>query len=315
MRKTVYTLLDADHTAHPFGRTVDIFLITLITLNVTAVVFESMPDVYAAYGPYFDAFEIFSVGVFTIEYALRVWSSIESDDPRFRHPVTGRLKFMMTPLALIDLIVLLPFYLSSFIGVDLRMLRALRLLRAFRLTRYASSMNLLLHVLRNEAPVIAAAMFVLLMMIVVAASITYLAEHSAQPEAFASIPHALWWAVVTMTTIGYGDVVPHTLVGRICASVIGVISVGMVALPAGILASGFNEALHERRRTYGANNGVAWQTRPSDDPAEDRRILQEDLGLDELEASKVINAGFRKISSEQNTPDDDGSGRRVSKFG
>jgi voltage-gated potassium channel len=151
---------------------------------------------------------------------------------------------MLSPLALIDLIVILPFFLGAIIGVDLRMLRALRLLRAFRLTRYANSMNLLLQVLRDEAPIISAALFVLLMLISVAASITYLAEYKAQPEAFGSIPHALWWAVVTMTTIGYGDVVPQTLVGRLCASVIGIISVGMVALPAGILASGFNEALH-----------------------------------------------------------------------
>ena len=131
---------------------------------------------------------------------------------------------MLTPLALIDLIVILPFYVSTLVGVDLRMLRALRLLRVFRLTRYAKSMNFLLQVLRDEGPIISAALFVLLMLISVAASITYLAEHEAQPEAFASIPHTLWWAVVTMTTIGYGDVVPVTLIGRICAAAIGIVN-------------------------------------------------------------------------------------------
>lgn len=330
MRERIFLLLDAGHSEEPLARFVDIFLISLISLNVIAVVFESMPEVYAAYGPWFDAFEIFSVAVFTVEYLVRVWSAVESRNPRYKSPIKGRIRFMLSPLALIDLIVILPFYLSSFIGADLRMLRALRLLRAFRLTRYANSMNLLLQVLRDEGPVISAALFVLLMMISVAASITYLAEHEAQPEAFASIPHALWWAVVTMTTIGYGDVVPQTLIGRICASVIGIISVGMVALPAGILASGFNEALHQRRRKYEQlvdnvlEDGVV-------DADEHHQLhqLQEELGLSQHEAAAILKAGYRKMSHLTEvcgqcgkvivvpSPDDPegGGSARLSKFG
>jgi len=335
MRKTAYLLLDAGHNDTPFAHIVDIFLIVLISLNVTAVVFESMPEVYAAYAPYFDAFEFFSVGVFTIEYLLRVWSIVESDNPRYKSPVKGRFRFMLSPLALIDLIVLLPFYLGSLIGVDLRMLRALRLLRAFRLTRYASSMNLLLQVVRDEGPVIAAALFVLLMMIVVAASITYLAEHAAQPEAFASIPHALWWAVVTMTTIGYGDVVPQTLVGRICAAIIGVISVGMVALPAGIMASGFDEALHKRRQKFENLVDEVLEDGVIDaDEHEELRAMRDELGLTDSEAAKLLKAGYRKITHrtiecpecgtkiilggahEHDTDGGGGSGpKRLSKFG
>ncbi len=297
-RKHVYLLLDAGHEHQErLARAVDVFIISLISLNVVAVIFESMPKVYAAYGPYFDAFEIFSVIVFTIEYLLRVWSAVESDNPRYRDPVTGRFRFMLSPLALLDLIVLLPFYLGGLIGADLRMLRALRLLRAFRLTRYASSMNLLLQVLKNEGPIISAALFVLLMMIVVAASVTYLAEHEAQPEQFASIPHALWWAVVTMTTIGYGDVVPQTLIGRICASIIGVISVGMVALPAGILASGFNEALRDRRIKYEKKVSAVLADGIVDDrEREELRELQEDLGLSAHEAAELLKAGYHKVS-------------------
>jgi len=333
MRKRIFLLLDAGHTEEPLARIVDVFLITLISMNVVAVVFESMPEVYATYGPWFDAFEVFSVVVFTVEYGLRVWSAVESRNPRYKMPIRGRLRFMLSPLALIDLMVILPFFLSSFVGADLRMLRALRLLRAFRLTRYANSMNLLLQVLRDEGPIISAALFVLLMMISVAASVTYLAEHEAQPEAFASIPHALWWAVVTMTTIGYGDVVPQTLIGRICASVIGIISVGMVALPAGILASGFNEALHHRRKKY---------ERLVDDVLEDGVIdadehrelhqLQEELGMTQREAAAILKAGYRKIATQTEicaqcgktimlppAPGDDnttgGGTKRVSKFG
>ncbi len=296
MRHRIFLLLDAGHAEEPLARWVDILLVSLISLNVVAVVFESMPNVYAAYGKWFDAFEVFSVACFTVEYGLRVWSAVESNNPRYKSPIKGRIRFIFSPLALIGLIVLLPFFLGPLIGVDLRMLRALRLLRAFRLTRYAKSMNLLLQVLRDEGPVISAALFVLLMMISVAASITYLAEHKAQPEAFASIPHALWWAVVTMTTIGYGDVVPQTLIGRLCASVIGIISVGMVALPAGILASGFNEALHQRRKKYEhlvdevLEDGVI-----DSDEHRELRQLQDELGMTQHEAAAILKAGYRKI--------------------
>lgn len=333
MRKRLYLMLDAGHTEEPLAHTVDIFIVTLISLNVLAVIVESIPGVYMAHQTYFDAFEIFSVILFSIEYMTRVWVAIESDNPRYKHPVKGRLRFMISPLALIDLIVLLPFFLGPLIGADLRMLRALRLLRAFRLTRYSSSMNLLMQVLRNESSIISAAMFVLLMMIVVAASVTYLAEHEAQPEAFASIPHALWWAVITMTTIGYGDVVPQTLIGRLCAAVIGIISVGMVALPAGILASGFNEALRKRRGEFEQlTNKVLSSDAVSHDDEAALRELQEELGLSVHDAAAMLRAGYRKHAhmrakcpdcgatvdfvGHNYSPDGNGAPpRRVSKFG
>jgi voltage-gated potassium channel len=302
MRRKIFLLLDAGHTEEPWARFVDYFLIALITTNVIVVIFESMQEVYDAYSLYFDIFEYFSVFFFTIEYVLRVWSAVESNNPRYKSSFKGRLRFMLSPLTLIDLVVILPFYLGSLLGVDLRMLRALRLLRVFRLTRYAQSMNLLLQVLRDEGPIISAALFVLLMMITVAASVTYLAEHKAQPEAFASIPHALWWAVVTMTTIGYGDVVPQTVIGRLCASVIGIVSVGMVALPAGILASGFNEALHSRRKRYERLVDQVLEDGIIDEQEhKDLRQLQEELGLNAHEAAAILKAGYRKMSSSTET--------------
>ncbi len=335
MRNHIYLLLDAGHHhLTPMARAVDIFIFSLISLNVLAVMIESVPEYYAAYGPYFDAFELFSVAIFTIEYGLRVWSAVESDDPRYKSPFKGRLRFMCSPLAVIDLIVLLPFLLGPLLGADLRVLRALRLLRVFRLTRYASSMRILLQVLRQEGPVISAALFVLLMMIIVAASVAYIAEHKVQPEAFGSIPHALWWAVVTMTTIGYGDVVPQTAMGRIAAAVIGIISVGMVALPAGILASGFNEALHARRREFSAKVNAALADGVVDDTElEHLREVQEKLGLTTHEAAELLKDGYRKhhpghnICPECGTdltahppgggpPDSHGSGKPgITKFG
>jgi len=302
LKLRVFHLLDAGHADTPFSRAFDIGLVVLISLNVLAVIVESVPGVYANYAALFDGFEIFSVTIFSIEYAFRIWSATAHPGIRYQHPLWGRIRYMLTPLVLIDLVVILPFYLGSLIGVDLRVLRALRLMRAFRLTRYASSMNLLLQVLRDEGPVISAALFVLLMLVIVAASITYLAEHETQPEAFASIPHALWWAVVTMTTIGYGDVVPMTLIGRICAAVVAIISVGMVALPAGILASGFNDALHRRNRRFETlvDDVLADGTIDTDERAR-LREMQSELQLSEAQAAAILRAGYRKLTTKIET--------------
>jgi voltage-gated potassium channel len=188
--------------------------------------------------------------VFTIEYAARVWCSVERDDGRYRHPVRGRLRYVLSPLALIDLLAILPFYLTQLLPVDLRFMRVFRLLVIFKLTRYHSSMILLGRVLRSEAGPISAALFILVTLLIAASSFVYLAERDAQPEVFASVPDAMWWAIVTMTTVGYGDMVPVTPLGKFVGGVIAIIGVGMVALPAGMLASGFSEQLHQRRREF-----------------------------------------------------------------
>jgi voltage-gated potassium channel len=196
---------------------------------------------------------------------------------------------MMTPLALVDLIAILPFYLAFLVPVDLRFMRVFRLVLIFKLTRYQASMNLLLRVLRNEAGPIAAAVFVLAMLLVVAASFAWLAEHEAQPEVFAGMLDAMWWAVVTMTTVGYGDMVPVTPFGKLVGGLIAVIGLGMVALPAGLLASGFSAQLHQRQREFGvevdrvlAHGAIS--------PAEGDRIkeLRERLGLTDRQAAEIL---------------------------
>ncbi|MDP7667415.1 MAG: potassium channel family protein, partial [Rhodospirillales bacterium] len=224
-----------------------------------------------------------------IEYAFRVWSATESPDPRFRAPVIGRLRYMISPMAVIDLVAILPFYLAFFVDADLRILRVLRLLRIFKLTRYASSISLLSQVLKEESRSIGVAMFLLLLLLVIAASFTYLAEQHAQPEAFGSIPAAIWWAVITMTTVGYGDVVPVTVLGKILGAILGVIGVGMVALPAGLLASGFMGAVRRRRIEY--EGEVAKALKDGVLTHDEMRVLARSratLGLGDDEAETVL---------------------------
>ena len=232
------------------SRAIDGFLITLIVLNVLAVIFESVPTIEARYSAWFAWFELLSVAIFTLEYIARIWSIVERSEETIAKPWRARLSYVVRPLAVADLLAILPFYLSGFIDADLRMLRALRLLRVLKLSRYSTSISVLLDALRSEARAIAAAVFVLSLLLLVAASFVFLAEHHAQPEAFATIPDALWWTVITMTTVGFGDVVPITPIGKVIGGIIAVIGIGMVALPAGLLAAAFSEQLHERERQF-----------------------------------------------------------------
>lgn len=250
MRRRVYQILEIARPDDRASRRADIFIVLLITLNILALVLESVAEIHERHHALFFWFEVFSVCVFSVEYLLRIWSCVESPEPRFRDPVTGRLHFALSPMALVDLCAILPFYLGMIFTLDLRFLRALRLLRIFKLTRYSTAMSTLLKVLRDEADSFGAAFLILLVIMVIASSGVYLFEHRAQPEAFSNIPEAAWWAVATLTTVGYGDVTPVTAGGKVFGIVIMIIGIGMVALPAGILASAFSEELRQRRSAY-----------------------------------------------------------------
>jgi voltage-gated potassium channel len=225
----------------------DPFIMGLIVLNVVAAVLETVESIQKPYASLFYAFEIFSVAVFSVEYLLRVWSCTEN--PRFKDPVQGRLRFMITPMALIDLFVVLPFYLP-FIIADLRFMRAVRLFRLFRvlkLARYSESLQTFVDVLRLKKEELILMFFAIIILLVVSSSLVYEAEHEAQPEAFASIPAAMWWGIVTLATVGYGDVYPETAWGKLIGSVVVILGIGLFALPTGVLASGFAEVLARRK--------------------------------------------------------------------
>lgn len=222
-------------------------LMVLIVLNVVAVILETVESINAEYGPFFVAFETFSVAVFAIEYILRLW--IAPLDVRYARPVWGRVKYALTPMALIDLIAILPAVLPMFIATDLRIIRALRVMRIFRLLkmpRYVQSLTTLDQVVRSKKEELIVTTTMIAIMLIFAGSLMYLIENEAQPAKFPDIPSALWWGIATLTTVGYGDVFPITPMGRLLGGVIAFLGIGIFALPTGILANGFAE--HIKRK-------------------------------------------------------------------
>ena len=292
LRQQAYALLEEGHSRP--SRLFNGFIMLLILANVAAIVLESMEPVYRAHRGFFDNFETFSVAVFTIEYLLRAWVCIEN--PHYFHPVKGRMRYLVSFMALIDLTAILPFYLSMFTSLDTRFLRVLRLLRVFKLTRHFHSLEILIDVVRTEGAVLGSALFVLLVLAVMAAGGIYAVEHDVQPEAFGTIPSAMWWAVVTLTTVGYGDVVPITAAGKLLALIITMLGVGMAALPAGIIAAGFSREMQKRRAIYQASVREALEDGMIS--AEEQTQLEEirkNLGLNLDDAQSLTRAEFSLI--------------------
>lgn len=248
IKKKIYEILEpTGGERSSIGRFFDIFILSLIFLNILAVVLSTVQSLSKQFHSYFFYFEFFSVIVFTVEYILRIWSC--NVDKKYQHPFTGRVKFSLRPIVLVDLLAILPFYLPMIIPLDLRFIRAIRLLRLFRLFkmgRYSKSLNVLKDVIRNKKEELVLIIFVVLIMLIIFSSLMYFVEKDVQPEAFASIPHAMWWGIITLTTVGYGDVYPITVIGKLLAALISFLGIGMFALPAGILGSGLIEAVQKR---------------------------------------------------------------------
>lgn len=249
-RKRLYEVLELGRLNDPASWLCDQILIVLIVANVAAAIAESMPELLHAHREFFVGFEIFSVAVFTIEYVLRIYSVVESPDAKYQDPVSGRIRYSVSAIALTDLAAILPFFLSSVIGLDLRTLRLLRLLRIFKLAHYFSTLGVLIDVIKTERHAFGAAYFIVVLGLLMAGSGVYVFEHKAQPEAFGSIPASLWWAVVTLTTVGYGDATPITLGGKMFGGFVMMLGVGIVAIPTGILATRFALELQRRRERY-----------------------------------------------------------------
>lgn len=229
------------------SRIFDVFIIIMIILTLITVIAETF-DIPNFWQDIFNKFEIVSVIVFTVEYILRVWTAdlLHSE----LSPLRARLKYITSFMAIIDLLAILPFYLPFFIKIDLRALRALRvirLLRVFKINRYTSALSTIAQVFKNKASQLVSSMLVVGLLMIIASILMYNIESAAQPDKFANAFDALWWAIATLTTVGYGDVYPITVAGKILSIIIAILGIGMVAVPTGIITAGFSEVLDKQK--------------------------------------------------------------------
>lgn len=246
LRQKIYQIIEVGRGDNEASRLFDVGILTLILLNVAAVVMETVPSYAAAYGPQFEAFNIFSVAIFTVEYLLRIWTAVEVPFLRRYSPSKARLKLATTPALIIDLLAILPFYLQTIFGLDLRILRVLRLLRFLKLSRYSPALHTLVRVLSNERRSLLGASLLLVTALLFASSGIYLIESHAQPDKFGSIPDSAWWAIATLTTVGYGDATPITPLGRIFGGFVMVAGLCILALPVAIISAGFAQEVNRR---------------------------------------------------------------------
>jgi voltage-gated potassium channel len=247
LRQATYTVLEEGQIESAASRVVEGLLIVLILANVAAVALETVPFVYLKYRLYFRAFELLSIAAYTIEYTLRVWSSVE--DPRIavRGPIRGRLAFALRPLMVVDFLAFAPSFFVLIIPFDLRILRIFRLLRLVKLARYSQALPALLGVLYTERSALFASFILTLCVMCVSGELMHLAEGGIQPKSFGTMPDSMYWAITTLTTVGYGDETPITPLGKLIAGITMVLGLLLFALPIGILANGFVSDLHRRQ--------------------------------------------------------------------
>ena len=295
-RRAVFRMLETAKEHDLSSKLVDLALITLIAMSVILVVLESLPAFEARFSEQLFWFEVITVAIFTVEYVLRIWSSVERHDNFLDKPFLSRIRYMFSFHLIIDLLAILPFYLLSFglLGaIDLRFLRAVRLLRVLKLTRYSGALNMLVVTFSENGRALAASFLILVTVMLLAASGMYYFERHAQPVAFGSIPASMWWAFSTLTTVGYGDVTPTTVGGKIFGALITVVGIVMVALPTSILASGYSQQLNLRQATYRNRTNVALDDGVlCDDELKDLEELRINLGLSKNSASQILDAGI-----------------------
>jgi len=246
MRVRLHEILDHSVIGDRTGRVVGQLIVLLIIVNLVAVTLESVPDLAARYGGWFESIEIGSLVIFTIEYALRVW--VAADYPPYRHlkPQKARWKFVTSGLGIVDLLAVLPFWFALVLPADFRVFLVFRVVRFLKLARYSPGMSSLLEALYVERRSLFGCFVMLIGATLLSASVMHLIERNAQPDKFGTIPDAMWWAIVTLGTIGYGDVVPVTALGRVVTGITIFVGFIMIALPVGIVASAFAEQIHRR---------------------------------------------------------------------
>ncbi len=300
MKRRVHELLEIDQNGDLQSRWVDTALMLLIVANVAAIVASTEGVVEENAARYLYYFELVSFCIFGVEYLLRVWSCTAND--KYAHPVGGRLRYMFRPLMLADATAVVSFFIILLLpsGLDLGALRVIRLLsRLASLARYSAGMQAVAAVASSRKSELLAVASVIGVLLVLASSLMYIAEHSAQPDKFTSIPSTMWWAVVTITTVGYGDVAPITPLGRLMAGAIALLAIGTFALPAGILGAGFLDQLNRRHphsNTSCPNCGAALRNGGLPHLQTGRQLAPNQMTGDVGQSSRLPNDGAARLS-------------------
>jgi voltage-gated potassium channel Kch len=256
----------------------DTFIVVWVVVSVLAVILESVESIQYLLHLEFIILDTVAVAIFTLEYLMRMYSVVEQ--PGFRKPIIGRIRYAKSASALIDFLAILPFFLEVILHhlIDLRFLRVFRLMRLLKLTRYTGATNTLGIVVKREWPVLTASAFVMLLLVLLTASLGYVFEHESQPDKFENIPQSIYWAVVTLASVGYGDIAPVTPAGRAMTIVLSLLGIGIFAIPAALLSSAFSDQLRIERETLQNElyNMLA-----------DGRISEEERGLIDAEAKRL----------------------------
>ncbi len=245
-RRTLYQVLEEDRGESLGNRIVESVLVALILANVAGFVLETVPSIAAVWSRELRALEIASVAVFSVEYLARLWSAPEIPFLKRLGPWRARLALARRPAMLIDLLAIAPFFLSLLLPLDLRILRVFRLFRFLKFSRYSPAMHTLMRVLTNERRALLGALLLVMIALLFAASGMYLIESEAQPQSFGSIPQSAWWAIVTLTTVGYGDITPITPLGKVFAGIVMLCGLIVLALPIAIISTGFAQEVNRR---------------------------------------------------------------------
>ena len=250
IRKRVFEIIEKAKKGDRSSKVFDIFISCLIITNILAVILGTVKRIGPPLHRFFEIFELISIIFFTVEYVIRIWTCVESE--KYKNVISGRIKYTFSFMALVDLVAILPFYLPFIKGIDLRFVRVLRLLRLFRLFklgRYSKAMITIQEVFKSKKEELTMCLVLISILLIFSSSIKYYAETRVQPEAFSSIPATFWWAVATLTTVGYGDVYPITTLGKILGGVIALLGIGMFALPTGIFGAGFVERIQKDKKS------------------------------------------------------------------
>lgn len=246
MKQKIYRIINADDTGYLPSKIFDIVIIILILESIISVILSTFSDMPIIIIRIISFLETFSIIVFTIEYVIRIWTSdlLYPQDGKIK----SRIKYIFSFMALIDLFAILPFYIPFITNVDLRMIRLFRLIRMiriFKLNRYTTSLSVIGNVLLRKKEQLISSIFVVFILMIISSIFMYYFEHDAQPDVFENAFSGLWWAIATLTTVGYGDIYPITFMGKIISAIIALLGIGMVAVPTGIISAGFSEELDE----------------------------------------------------------------------